>query len=244
MGALADWIAPHGWWDGTLKGLLFIGLVNGLNWGLTVGVRGLPYGLTSHLIDATVVATPFTALIMGLLWRERRLRGQLTALATTDLLTGLPNRRDFLARARAATEGGKAGALLVLDADHFKRVNDTLGHAAGDACLQAIADHLRACLRPGDLVGRLGGEEFAIFLPGAARADAEAVGRRLCHEAAAAGADERRGVTLSAGAALGERGLPLDRLMARADAALYEAKATGRARLVVWPGAAGETRAA
>jgi diguanylate cyclase (GGDEF)-like protein len=246
MDALADSIAPRGWRDGVLKGLLFLGLVNGLNWVLTVLVRGLPYGLTTHLLDATVVATPFTALIMALLWRERRLRGQLTTLATTDLLTGLSNRRDFLARTRTATEGAKAGALLVLDADHFKRINDTLGHAAGDACLQAIAQHLRASLRPQDIVGRVGGEEFAVFLPGAAQEEAEAVGTRLCRAIAvqAAGVEERLRVTLSAGAAVGERGMPLDRLMARADEALYEAKAAGRARLVIWPGAAGRSRAA
>jgi diguanylate cyclase (GGDEF)-like protein len=130
-----------------------------------------------------------------------------------------------------------------LDADHFKRINDQWGHAAGDACLSAIAERLRACLRPGDLVGRLGGEEFAVFLPSVTAEDAVRVGERLCQAVAveAEGIEDGLTVTLSAGAALGGR--PFDQLMRQADAALYQAKAQGRARLVVWTDLLGMARA-
>lgn len=239
-----DWIAPRGWGDGVLKGALFLALINGLNWVLTVVVRGLPYGLHSHLVDATTVALPFVALVMASLARQRRLQSQLALMATTDMLTGLPNRRAFLLRAHAATEQGNAGALLLLDADDFKRINDRWGHGAGDACLSAIAVRLRASLRPGDLMGRIGGKEFAAFLPGATLEDVVRVGERLCEVVAveADGAQGSLAVTLSAGAALGGR--PLDQLMTQADVALYQAKAQGRGRLVVWTDLAETDRAA
>jgi diguanylate cyclase (GGDEF)-like protein len=234
MSKALDWIAPRSWGDGVLKGALFLLLVNGVNWVLTVIVRGLPYGLHSHFVDATTVALPFVALCMASLARQQRLQNELALLASTDTLTGLLNRRAFLSRARAATERGTTGALLLLDADHFKRINDRWGHAAGDACLCAIAERLRASVRPGDLIGRLGGEEFAVFLPGITPEDAVRAGERLCQAVAveAEAIEERFAVTLSVGAALG--GLPLERLIMRADAALYRAKAQGRARLVIW----------
>ena len=133
MSNALDWIAPRSWSDGVLKGALFLLLVNGVNWVLTVVVRGLPYGLHTHLVDATTVALPFVALCMASLARQQRLQNELALMASTDMLTGLPNRRAFLSRARAATEQGTAGALLLLDADHFKRINAHWGHSAGDA---------------------------------------------------------------------------------------------------------------
>lgn len=237
MARLVEWVAPRGWADALVRSLVLLALIVGLNWVLTVEVRGLPFTLRNHVADTLTIATPFVALAMLLLGHQRRLQERLTLLATTDMLTGLPNRRDFMGRARLATEGGRPGALLLLDADHFKRVNDAFGHAAGDACLQAIADRLRGALRPGDLVGRLGGEEFALFLPGATRAQAAAIGARLCAALAvqAQEAEATLAVTLSAGAALGDGQTPLDRLMADADRGLYAAKAQGRARVVVWP---------
>ena len=94
----------------------------------------------------TAIALPFTVLIMGVLLHQRRPQDTLSILATTDMLTGLPNRRDFLARTQAALSRDGPG-LLLLDADHFKRINDQWGHSVGDACLIAIGAHLRGTFR-------------------------------------------------------------------------------------------------
>jgi diguanylate cyclase (GGDEF)-like protein len=236
MARLVDLVAPRGLPDGLLRGLVFLVLVNALNWFVTVHLRSAPYGIEADLINTTVVALPFTALILALFHHQRLLQVRLVRLATTDMLTGLPNRRAFIARTRAATDAGQSGALLILDIDHFKRINDTYGHAVGDACLAAVADRLRRSLRKGDHVGRIGGEEFCVFLPGASEEDARTTGDRLCRAIAfePEGEDLVLRVTLSAGATLGGAPTPLDTLMVRADQALYRAKSEGRARLVLW----------
>jgi diguanylate cyclase (GGDEF)-like protein len=237
MHRLVDVCAPRSGADAAIKIVAFLVLILATDQSVValLGVEIIdPW---TDALRTAAVGLPFTVLALSLLLHQRRLQVQLVRLATTDALTGLPNRRDFMGRARLAAEEGRAGALLLIDADHFKRINDAFGHAAGDACLVAIAERLRAGLRPGDLVGRLGGEEFAAFLPGATRAETARVGAELCAaipvDAQAAG--KRLAVTLSAGAALSQGPTPLDRLMADADRALYEAKARGRARVVVWP---------
>lgn len=235
MNQLVELIAPRSWWDAVWKGGIFVVLVNLLNIFVAVGVRHGPVPLAPEIIITSMVSIPFILLCMGLLYVQRELQQKLTLLATTDMLTGLPNRRAFLARATEATEGGQSGALLLLDADHFKLINDTWGHSVGDVCLAAIAERLRRTLRPSDIVGRVGGEEFSVFLPGSTVAEAREIGERLCQsiavEAEGAGRDLR--VTLSIGATFGTSRTPLDRLMAQADHALYRAKAEGRARMVI-----------
>jgi diguanylate cyclase (GGDEF)-like protein len=233
---LVDLLAPRGLPDGLLRGMIVILLINALNWFVTVHVRGAPYNLEGDLLNTTVVALPFIALILTLFHHQRLLQDRLVQLATTDMLTGLPNRRAFIAHTRAATDAGQTGALLLLDVDHFKRINDTYGHAVGDACLTAVADRLRRSLRDTDLVGRVGGEEFCVFLPNATEEEARTTGDRLCRAIAFEPAGENLvlRVTLSAGASFGTATTPLDTLMARADQALYRAKAQGRARLVLW----------
>lgn len=236
MTGLVDLIAPRSWLGALLNGIIFLILINILNFVITVGIRQVSYGFLADFVSTTFVALPFTALIMASLFHQRELQEKLTLLATTDMLTGLPNRRAFIARTTAATESGQNGALLLLDADHFKLINDTWGHAVGDVCLTAIAERLRRTLRPDDIVGRLGGEEFSIFLPGATLSQATLIGERLCHtiavEAEGAGRDVR--VTMSIGATFGENSTPLEKLMAQADHALYRAKAEGRARMIFW----------
>ncbi|MCU0308825.1 MAG: diguanylate cyclase [Thermoleophilia bacterium] len=164
-------------------------------------------------------------------------RRRLTALAVTDALTGLANRRAF--EARLAEEVGRARrhgrplSLAMLDADEFKRVNDRHGHPAGDRVLRSVARALAQEARPGDMVARLGGEEFAIVLPEtAAPAAARAVER--IRQAASAAVEPRLGpLTLSGGVS---ELTPADRgpatLIERADLALYRAKAAGRDRVV------------
>jgi diguanylate cyclase (GGDEF)-like protein/PAS domain S-box-containing protein len=166
------------------------------------------------------------------------------SLVVVDALTGISNRRRFdesLATEwrRALREGNKL-SLLLIDADHFKRYNDTYGHVRGDSCLKQIAEAaLDVVLRPGDLVARYGGEEFAVVLPGTDEAGAKAVAedicqavrnRRLPHEGNAPGI-----VTVSVGCAtiIPQRGKSAQDLIESADQALYRAKGRGRNRVVV-----------
>jgi two-component system, cell cycle response regulator len=165
-----------------------------------------------------------------LLTRER----ELERLAYYDELTGLPNRRSVLRQLEALISRGRRHrhdlALLMVDADHFKTVNDRHGHAAGDAALRALADRLRERLRTEDVAGRFGGEEFVIGLP-----DADADGAAAVAEAARAAvrarpltvAGRELTLTVSVGWATWEDD-DLGQLLARADGALYEAKAAGR----------------
>jgi two-component system, cell cycle response regulator len=165
-----------------------------------------------------------------LLTRER----ELERLAYYDELTGLPNRRSVLRQLEALISRGRRHghslALLMVDADHFKAVNDRHGHAAGDAALRALADRLGERLRAEDVAGRFGGEEFVVALPDAdaagAAAVAEAVRAAVCARPLTIAGGELS-LTVSVGWATWEDD-DLEQLLARADGALYEAKAAGR----------------
>ena len=144
--------------------------------------------------------------------------------ATHDALTGLLNRRAFRARlAREATEPDAMFAVVLCDMDNLKRVNDTLGHEAGDLALRLLADALRTGLRRDDAY-RLGGDEFAIVLAGASGADAERVMARLQHAVSQAAREPIALIEASFGLAVYEPGETPDRLVARADQVLYSAK--------------------
>ncbi len=168
--------------------------------------------------------------------RDERLYRQ----AHYDALTSLPNRllfRDRLAQELAsATAGGTRGALLYVDLDHFKRVNDSVGHAAGDQLLTIVAQRLRACVKEGDTVARLGGDEFTIVLrqvtdPDSVRTVAERIIAALEAPVNVAGRDHF--VRASIGITLfPDDATHIDQLMRNADAAMYRAKDTGRGRAV------------
>jgi diguanylate cyclase (GGDEF)-like protein len=144
--------------------------------------------------------------------------------ATHDALTGLLNRRAFRARlAREVAEPDACFALILCDMDNLKRLNDTLGHEAGDLALRLLADALRAGLRRDDAY-RLGGDEFAIVLPGTTELDAERVVQRLQHTVSAAAREPIDLIQASFGVAAYEPGETPDRLVARADAVLYQSK--------------------
>jgi diguanylate cyclase (GGDEF)-like protein len=169
--------------------------------------------------------------------------GELMRLASTDALTGLPNKRSLeaaIARDLARADRDKTWlSLVVVDVDHFKKFNDTYGHATGDVVLQAVAKALARHLRAGDLAGRYGGEEFLLVLPGSNMIGARIAAERIRKALEATVVDTEHGplkVTASFGGASvcgpgcgGTR----DALFARADAALYEAKHAGRNRVVV-----------
>ncbi|MBN9498987.1 MAG: diguanylate cyclase [Alphaproteobacteria bacterium] len=165
---------------------------------------------------------------------------ELERLATIDPLTGVANRRSFLARADVELARTKryAGtcAILALDIDHFKRVNDTYGHAAGDGVLVEFARRVHDCLRTTDLLGRIGGEEFAILAPGIGVAEATILAGRVLaavrdNPISVDGAEI--GVTVSIGiSALDPVGADVAAAQQRADEALYRAKREGRDRYV------------
>lgn len=159
---------------------------------------------------------------------------ELAHAASTDPLTGLPNRRVFDAALERLLASGGPGCVAIFDLDHFKAVNDRFGHEGGDRVLTSFAATARSVLRDGDLVARLGGEEFGVLLPGAGREQARAVCERLRLATSAepvplAGGPAR--VTASAGLAEVRSGATAAGLLRAADEALYRAKTSGRDRL-------------
>jgi len=161
--------------------------------------------------------------------------------ALTDSLTGVANRRAFFDRGGPLLESviaeRRSAALLLFDLDRFKEVNDTAGHHAGDRVLQAFCDLVAASMRPGDLFGRLGGEEFACLLANASMAQALHTAERLrCDFAALRLPDLDVNATVSVGVAMAsEAACGLPALLAIADRALYRAKADGRNRVAPTP---------
>lgn len=166
-------------------------------------------------------------------------------LSSRDALTGLANRRSFEAalgrEIDRVARSGEPALLLLLDIDHFKRVNDTHGHAVGDLVIQAVADALRATVRPMDLPARIGGEEFAIILPNCPPAFGETVAERVRTHVQAqsipAGPSQMLGVTVSVGGAYAPQWVrsTANLWMERADLQLYRAKAEGRNRTCLEP---------
>jgi diguanylate cyclase (GGDEF)-like protein len=168
-----------------------------------------------------------------------RMAERMERLATIDELTGTLVRRAFMAQAEAqlqlASQSGAVLAVAILDIDNFKSVNDNHGHAAGDRALAHFSRIIEQGLQPGDIFGRLGGEEFAVLFPGATAEGAVALVDRLRLRVAASALPGDQGpisFTFSGGVDQYYRGEVLAGLMARADAALYSAKAMGRNRVV------------
>lgn len=223
-------LAPHSPWQWVWKTAFWLGATNGTNF-LIEMARGklLAAEIIEHLAVTSAVSLPFLLLFQYILLRLNRLQDTLAHVATTDTLTGLPNRRAFMDRtSRLAT--CVDGVLVMLDIDHFKAVNDTHGHAAGDACLITAAQQIRKIIGSDDIVGRLGGEEFAIYLPGTRAQDASWVVDRLVEGFQTHHEGQTIRVTLSAGLTEMPVGAQLSRALVEADEALYAAKRAGRAR--------------
>ena len=173
---------------------------------------------------------------------RKALQEKLKAQAFQDYLTGLPNRRHFMEQAaielaRVSRYGG-ALSLLMVDIDNFKRVNDTYGHQTGDLVLQKLAEASKAILRDVDLIGRIGGEEFAVLLPETNGEKAKEVAERLrvaiSHESLILEKGVPLQFTVSMGVAtIVDHATNLDTLLARADKALYNAKTTGRNKVTL-----------
>jgi two-component system cell cycle response regulator len=204
--------------------------------GVLVGqlALGIPAGSSHVDTIAPLVARELGAVIRLVLLLEESQR-----LATTDGLTGLYNRRAFIeamvGELARADRFDMPASFLVLDLDHFKVINDTHGHGAGDAVLAAVAKALKARVRSTDLVARWGGEEFVVALPNTneqgAAVIAEALREVVANLRVTNSAKELIPLTVSIGAAQRARGEPLDSLVDRADRAMYAAKVNGRDRV-------------
>jgi diguanylate cyclase (GGDEF)-like protein len=211
----------------------------------TLGVTATAFGVlaaVSRGVDGLTLWIEVTASITVICWMVVRLQGQshrlreaLAALARTDPLTGLTNRRGFdeaLEREQARRRrGGPAMSLLLVDIDHFKAVNDSWGHQAGDSTLRRLGLLLSARFRAMDVVGRIGGEEFAALLPDCTLERAYARAVELCDAVRTETRVWEHPITVSVGAST-SAGPETDsgELFAAADTALYSAKAAGRDR--------------
>ncbi len=198
----------------------------------------LYYGLPLSMVAAAVL------IALGVADRLRDQRLALTEAqwrAQTDPLTGVLNRRSLLERLDTACLRARGRgwpiALLFIDLDHFKEINDTFGHPAGDACLKAVIDPIQSELRQSDVIGRYGGEEFVVILNNADLAAAQPIAERIRNRVAGVRIDgfgEPIGLTCSIGVATSEMlGVWGEHLIARADEAVYAAKRSGRNRVQI-----------
>ena len=170
---------------------------------------------------------------------RERLARELERIATEDQLTGAMTRRAFFQNARQHLETDNRRpstvALLMLDIDHFKSINDRYGHPVGDKVLSEAASRIRAAVRNLDFVGRMGGEVFAVFLPNSSRAQAlriaERIRRAVERKPVPIGDTCQINVTLSIGVSCAAAGAELEALLSTADRALYDAKSNGRNRV-------------
>jgi two-component system cell cycle response regulator len=201
-------------------------------------LRGFDLGANDHVIRP-VDPNELRARVRNQIRRKRyqeRLRADLDRsleMAVTDPLTGLRNRR-YVRRHLEGVLRNTGAAVLLMDVDRFKSVNDTYGHAAGDGVLREVAERVRGHLRAADVVARYGGEEFLVVMSGASCEDGALVADRLRHAIASVAIPaegQALHVTVSVGIAAGGIGAQSDDVVAAADAALYRAKNNGRNRV-------------
>jgi diguanylate cyclase (GGDEF)-like protein/PAS domain S-box-containing protein len=213
---------------------------------LNFAKSGAPYWLDMHIVplfDAQGKVTHFAAIERDVTLDKRRL-DELEHLADRDTLTGIPNRRAFLRAMKSECDAAdarglsmsnvKSPCLAFIDIDHFKRINDERGQGVGDAVLCGVADCLTENIRRLDILGRLGGEEFAVCMPGVVMEDAKAQAERLRSAVSGTEFDTPGGpvhITVSLGIASYVPGETMETLIERADAAMYVAKRTGRNRV-------------
>jgi diguanylate cyclase (GGDEF)-like protein len=209
---------------------------------------GVDFSFTQGNLAQAVLTLALIFLSMSfnfgfLLMAMDRLRNEVADLALLDDLTGVGNRRHLLQRlseeCARSERSGEPFSLLVIDLDGFKAINDTYGHAAGDACLQHFTLMAQTRLRPGDMLARTGGDEFCIVLPSSTLREGAMIARRVldvCRDDAVASAGNDIPIAASIGVAQWNRqtGVFPDRLIAAADHALYAAKKEGKNRYAVY----------
>jgi diguanylate cyclase (GGDEF)-like protein len=233
-----------------LAGIVVILIVTIYSLRLMAGLSGAAGGFSfthyttvQSLLTLVLVFLSMAVNFGFLLMAIDRLRSEVADLALMDDLTGVANRRHLLQRlteeCARSERSGDAFSLLVIDLDGFKNINDTHGHAAGDACLQHFTLMAQTRLRPGDMLARTGGDEFCIVLPSSTLREGAMIARRVlevCRADAADCAGTDIPISVSIGLAQWTRtmGAFPDRLIAAADHALYEAKRDGRNRFAAY----------
>ncbi len=237
--ALQSWSSVGKWTlFGTMACVLVSVTFNAVVFG-DLGTAALQRAILSAVVLPILLGVPL------FFYMSMRMRGlaisnlRLGLVARTDSLTACLNRGAFTAKVSALlAQRGRdaAGALLMIDADNFKAINDVYGHDAGDEALTIIARSIRAVLRSGDLVGRMGGEEFGVYLPGCDQHGAQIIAeriRRSVNLAIFTPDGRQRSLSVSIGGAVFEGPAGFSELFRIADQRLYGAKQTGRNRTTV-----------
>ncbi len=229
-------LAPKNIPDLLSKITLFCCIIILMNYAFNVSYRAAPSLSFRYIIlNSIAVGGPFVLLFFLVLTKQAGLQRSLVELARFDYLTKLPNRRFFLKQSEVALSEVDFSVLMILDVDHFKKVNDTWGHAVGDECLKSLSHILARSIRSDDLVGRLGGEEFGILLRNTRLDRISYLTSKLLKPFPfnAGGALQHLTVTVSIGACEITKDGDLDAALIVADQALYKAKENGRARLEI-----------
>ena len=239
--AMRNWLAPSARISLTVAGCIAGALI--FNY-LLFRAAGLPF-LWTGVISAAVIALAIAAPLLLLAARREHefagLKAMLNQVSSADHLTSCLDGAVFSAlvdtfRAVDGKPGDRRGALLVIDVDHFKEVNARFGRSWGDEALRIISDKIRASVRSGDLVGRLGGEEFGVFLPGARKENAEDIAervRKVIADTLFEPGGKRCLLTVSVGGVVFEDQLIFDELFEAAEQELVSAKHGGRDRVVL-----------
>lgn len=239
MEKLVNIVAPR-----SLHGLLVkAGILVGCFTMVDLVVSGATGAWTRGDTPATMLVTfmvgaPFGLFVMAIMRAQYGLQKQLRYLSETDALTGLMNRNTFLDRASLLLNHSAGCSVLMIDVDHFKRINDTYGHHAGDVALTQIGQHLQRNLRNDDIVGRIGGEEFAAILETDDPTAVDRIAGEICQSIhinmnrASDPTSPSFSVTFSIGAVVALPGQRLIDLMKFADLSLYEAKKNGRNQVI------------
>lgn len=211
----------------TLFNIVFYGV-------LTVFGQRETFPSWMFMMIGALTCAPFVTAAMLMLQMHLRLQRKLHHAARTDLLTNMPNRRAFIDTVGKRLPY-KDGALLMIDVDRFKAINDTYGHSFGDDCLRRMADNIRPVIPASFYYARLGGEEFGVMMFGNSPQKMRDVGKIISAgiRIRPPGSKTDIRVTCSVGACIAQAGDDLSVLLSEADRALYYAKETGRAKLVV-----------
>lgn len=241
MEDFVDLVAPRNLPDLLFKAFVLVGAFTAFDYFVDLLTTDMVAGnVAAGLFVTFLIGAPFGLFVMGIMAIQRRLKTQLRHFAQTDHLTGLLNRQAFMEKAEIRLRHDPDPMVLMMDLDRFKAVNDTHGHFIGDLCLRLVGEHLRQHLSPDDLVGRIGGEEFAIVLSRSSIAETEAVVQSICQPIPITAANDFHSqipafdLTMSIGAVFALPGQGMTELLRFADDALYRAKDAGRARIVFY----------
>ncbi|MBN2402817.1 MAG: GGDEF domain-containing protein [Spirochaetes bacterium] len=211
----------------------------------SLGIAGIKLKVAVGLliaVTAPLIAAPCISwFAIGLIFKIHKLEEKMRLLATYDYLTGVLSRRAFMEQSnyicRFAERQGLEFTLLAIDLDHFKKINDQYGHAAGDRVLKSFGKIMRQISRESDLAGRIGGEEFALFLPATNAEKATAFAERL-HQAVRETIVKGNGAPITFTASIGLAYFPktvnIEKALSMADKALYSAKKNGRNQTVIY----------